>query len=309
MNHWLEHHLNKTNNNTIGYAETDEEAVIFVQRKMPMAELQLKVSDKKQKEWRAKDIVPDKIRTGLFTKKKTDVVELGHIKAEVDRKKYDPFKAGCEIQPHGAHHVGTAGAIIKYYAYKEKPLIGWLKSFVRILEKLGRPITIHRGIITNSHVANKDPSKPQNDVWINQPYQGRMIGRTIYSLPLGPYYDASILSLEETFEETIIEVGQPKNYRPPRLGEEVKKYGRTTRYTEGNVLFKGVSIAVDYGSAGVKKIKNCVVLTNMSDSGDSGSVIVSKKDDKAVGLLFAGSSKATIAQPIDSVLEKTGAWL
>ena len=40
----------------------------------------------------------------------------------------------------------------------------------------------------------------------------------------------------------------------------------------------------------------------MSQGGDSGSLIVDKTENKAVGLLFAGSPLATIFTPIDAVL-------
>jgi hypothetical protein len=42
--------------------------------------------------------------------------------------------------------------------------------------------------------------------------------------------------------------------------------------------------------------------TGMSAGGDSGSLIVDKNSQKAVGLLFAGSGTATIFTPIDLVL-------
>ena len=40
----------------------------------------------------------------------------------------------------------------------------------------------------------------------------------------------------------------------------------------------------------------------MSEGGDSGSLIVDATENKAVGLLFAGSTLATIFTPIDLVL-------
>jgi hypothetical protein len=45
-----------------------------------------------------------------------------------------------------------------------------------------------------------------------------------------------------------------------------------------------------------------VMTTNMSADGDSGSLIVDKNSQNAVGLLFAGSGIVTIFTPIDIVL-------
>ena len=43
------------------------------------------------------------------------------------------------------------------------------------------------------------------------------------------------------------------------------------------------------------------VTTNMSAGGDSGSLVATKDENKAVGLLFAGSSVATILNQIQHV--------
>jgi hypothetical protein len=45
-----------------------------------------------------------------------------------------------------------------------------------------------------------------------------------------------------------------------------------------------------------------VVTESMSAGGDSGSLIVDATENKAVGLLFAGSNLATIFIPIENVL-------
>ena len=44
----------------------------------------------------------------------------------------------------------------------------------------------------------------------------------------------------------------------------------------------------------------------MSTSGDSGSVIVAKSDNKAVGHLFAGNSNYTMVIPMKKVVKETG---
>jgi hypothetical protein len=46
-----------------------------------------------------------------------------------------------------------------------------------------------------------------------------------------------------------------------------------------------------------------VITEAMSQGGDSGSLVVDQTENRAVGLLFAGSSVATIFTPIDRVLD------
>ncbi len=93
--------------------------------------------------------------------------------------------------------------------------------------------------------------------------------------------------------------------------QKVKKYGRTTGLTKGSVYVVNATVDVGY-SSGVARFVNQIVIQpgGFSAGGDSGSCIVvdGKGRDKAydresVGLLFAGSSFFTIANPIDAVLD------
>lgn len=95
--------------------------------------------------------------------------------------------------------------------------------------------------------------------------------------------------------------------RTATLGMAVEKYGRTTGLTRGSVAGVDATVNVQY-SSGVATFVNQIVITGQhgafSKAGDSGSLIVT--DDGAhnpVGLLFAGSSRTTIANPIDDVLQ------
>jgi PKD repeat protein len=95
---------------------------------------------------------------------------------------------------------------------------------------------------------------------------------------------------------------------PATIGLAVKKRGRTTLLTTGQVYAVNASVRVGYGSLGVARFVNQIVITpgTFSDGGDSGSLIVTQSDNKAVALLFAGSSSYTIGNPIDAVLDRFG---
>lgn len=97
------------------------------------------------------------------------------------------------------------------------------------------------------------------------------------------------------------------------IGMKVLKYGRTTGLTKGRVYAINVTVNVGYGSDLEALFKNQIIITpgTFSAGGDSGSLIVvdskrSADHHKAVGLLFAGSSLYTIANPIDLVLDAFG---
>lgn len=94
------------------------------------------------------------------------------------------------------------------------------------------------------------------------------------------------------------------------VGQSVRKYGRTTGLTEGEVSEVSVAVDVCYEAAGPRHCKKSarfvdqIAITpgSFSGGGDSGSLIVDQTNHP-VGLLFAGSSSRTLANRIDPVLE------
>jgi hypothetical protein len=98
---------------------------------------------------------------------------------------------------------------------------------------------------------------------------------------------------------------------PAYLGQPLKKYGRTTGQTIGQVYAINVTVNVGYGTPGTARFVGQVLITpgTFSAGGDSGSLVVQHggaDDRKGVGLLFAGSSSYTVANPINPVLSRFG---
>lgn len=98
-------------------------------------------------------------------------------------------------------------------------------------------------------------------------------------------------------------------------GLPVAKSGRTTGYTTGTVQATNVSVNVGYqkgcnsGKRFTVPFTNQITITpgNFSAGGDSGSLIVSNDGTpNPVGLLFAGSSAVTIANPAQTVVNAFG---
>jgi hypothetical protein len=84
------------------------------------------------------------------------------------------------------------------------------------------------------------------------------------------------------------------------VGTLVQKTGRTTNYTTGRITAINATIDVGYGAGRTARFKDQIVTTNISAGGDSGSLVMTL-DEVAVGLLFAGSSVATILNQIENV--------
>ena len=92
---------------------------------------------------------------------------------------------------------------------------------------------------------------------------------------------------------------------------KVQKCGITTGQTEGRIAYLNVAVNVNYGSSGVATFYNQIGIRpgGFSAGGDSGSLIVVKggnNDRRPVGLLYAGSSSLTFANPIIPVLSRFG---
>jgi len=97
------------------------------------------------------------------------------------------------------------------------------------------------------------------------------------------------------------------------LNQQVYKSGRTTELTHGEVQALNMSITVSYGGLKAAYFTDQVVIVGTVDGqafsapGDSGSLVLEKGTNNAVGLLFAGGSgsdkAATIISPIHYVLD------
>ena len=101
------------------------------------------------------------------------------------------------------------------------------------------------------------------------------------------------------------------------VGLAVQKYGRTTGLTAGVVDGINATVRVRYDSGQARFVGQIIIIPipdgpSFSAGGDSGSLIVTNypddpdNDKKAVGLLFAGSSSTTVANPIGLVLSRFG---
>jgi len=189
-------------------------------------------------------------------------------------------------------------------------------------------------ILSNNHIlADSDQGLPGQA--ISQPglvdvscnaSNARIVATLSAWPPLGNNVDAALVKLSGTSpmnrQGTIEGMGNvpPSTVpRAPSVGLSVEKSGRTTGLTIGTVQSINTSVNVKYtttcgGHKGfVISYTNQVVVTpgSFSAGGDSGSLIVTNDSGcpQPVALLFAGSSTATIGNPIGEVLSKAGAAL
>jgi hypothetical protein len=105
-------------------------------------------------------------------------------------------------------------------------------------------------------------------------------------------------------------IGPPRGKTRALIDMVVHKFGRTTGFTVGRVTSIETDVNVEY-DMGIVTFSDQILIRGLdaqpfSAGGDSGSLILERSTNKAVGLLFAGSSSHTIANHIDDVLQALG---
>jgi hypothetical protein len=275
--------------NVVGYGEgfkrtggelTDELAtVVLVTEKLNPVQLAVT------------DFIPQEVDN-----KPTDVIAVGFIRA-LRTSKYRPAPGGVSI----GHHAITAGTFGTVVAdFKNGGLL----------------------ILSNNHVlANSNGAKVGDAIYQPGPHDGGTLADTIAHLerfipiafeggcnPRGPsgrnLVDAAVAKPMDIadIDPSILDIGPVHGAMKGLLAQPVQKSGRTTGHTYGNIQVLNAVVTVSYGASGNAIFEEQIITTNMSQGGDSGSLLVDAENRLAVGLLFAGSDQVTIHNPIDAVL-------
>jgi hypothetical protein len=103
--------------------------------------------------------------------------------------------------------------------------------------------------------------------------------------------------------DEILEIGKLTGTAPATLGIAIRKSGRTTGFTTGEISVIDATVNVTYGPGKIATFERQLVAGPMSQGGDSGSLVAAGDSARAVGLLFAGSDQSTIFSPIQLVLD------
>jgi len=207
---------------------------------------------------------------------------------------------------------------------KVRPLVGGVSGFAcceRAAGTLG-VVTYDGKILSNAHVCAIDfinskwfePGQP-----ILQPSlldggsEEDVVGKLESYVPIEfnnveaeNYVDGAIATPTVDYVPGEIQgIGQVRGWSEPKVGQLVRKLGRTTGYTESVITDVGATIKVSGYPWGWAVFKDCIVCDAFSQAGDSGSIIITP-DNIVVGLLFAGSDVVTIGCNIKHVIDKLG---
>lgn len=217
---------------------------------------------------------------------KVRFIEVGHIVSlNIDRtSEIRPLIGGISAG-HYLVSAGTIGCVV-YDKDTNQPLL-----------------LSNAHVLANSDTPTEDLALIGDDIFQPGKYDsGTEVIAHLYDwVPIedGITVDAAVASPSINADNYIIDIPYTDGTARPEVGMKVKKSGRTTGFTEGEILSTESTIDVDYGTETIS-LTDQFITTCMSAGGDSGSVGVTE-DGKIVGLLFAGSDKVTIFNNIEHV--------
>ena len=109
-------------------------------------------------------------------------------------------------------------------------------------------------------------------------------------------------------KDDILNTGPVEGTATGELGMAIKKSGRTTEFTTGEIQQVDVTANVQYGAGQVAVFTDQLLAGAMSQGGDSGSAVLDD-NNRLTGLLFAGSDTTTIINRIENVFNALGVSL
>lgn len=251
--------------NVVGVAGGEDKVIVLVTEKKPLADLN------------DEDVVEPRLARSITDDEEeaeTDVIEVGHVTPKT-------LVPGSSIGLKDAG-TGTLGGLV----VDENDALYFL---------------------TNNHVA-ADSNRALALTPVHSPGPADGFGERIGVLsrfePIyfdrENYIDAALIRAEDSVSPW--EAAHTINATTTaRTGWQVQKYGRTSGHSEGEVLARGATIDVDFGSQGVARFVDQILTTPMLEAGDSGSVLLSTSGHPCA-LGFAGSDQVSIWTPINLVL-------
>lgn len=254
-----------------GILTSQKTIIVLVKRKYPIQYLN------------SKDIIPRKYN-GIST----DVIESGIITSSSLKKRIRPVIGGYSIGSATGSGNGTMGCLVK-------------SNNVKFL-------------LSNNHVlANENREPLGNNIVQPAVKEGGQQPRDVigylskYILinfinPVN-FVDCALGSLtnESIAISSIAYIGKLKGTRPINMSDEVLKVGSATERTYGNVLVVNATLTVGFLSGSEAVFKKQIITTKMTDKGDSGALLLDKKN-YALGLFFADSSSNSFFNTMDYVL-------
>ncbi|AYF53470.1 hypothetical protein FDJ70_09925 [Clostridium botulinum] len=238
------------------------------------------------------DLSPNEVIPKWYKGIKTDIYESGYFKSHLLNSRVRPALGGYSISPSTLKQYGTMACIVKdnlsnYFLLSCNHVIANLNE-VQLGTSIVQPSVLDNG---------KSPTDSIGSLYKFIPLKFN----TSTHLSVN-YVDAAlaIISDKSLVSNKIYILGKPNNPITPSLDLSVRKAGRTTNVTYGYVKLLGSTVNLSFGSkSGL--FKNQILTTLMSDTGDSGALLMDLENNP-IGLVIGGSNSTTVINPINYIL-------
>lgn len=245
--------------------------------------------------------VPSKLRLpSIDDKVKTEIVNIGEVQPQLNDSRQRPVRPGTSISNINAN-TGTLGLVVEKVTGEEKGVF----------------------LLSNFHVLTNFGAVAQGDV-IVQPGTddggslSDKIGELHEVMPL-QFHDREMLNTADAALARVVDMslvtpdimglGAPEGTSNQiRRGMRVRKSGRTSAVSVATVLDPAARIRLPYHNGNRHStsrvgFKDVVLTTPFSWPGDSGAAVVSENSTRVVGLVMAGSSRASVFCKIQYIFE------
>jgi hypothetical protein len=257
----------------------------------------------------------------------TDVLQTGVIRAlQAPTDRFRPAPGGVSIG-HGAITAGTLGCWVTKNGQKvilSNNHVLANSNDAEIGDPILQPGPFDGGNFPQDHIANLEQFVPI--AFEGEPSQCQFANAVISVFNLAcrainsntRYRVTNIQAVDNLVDaaiarplnpadikDEILNIGPIQGTVQGELGLAVKKSGRTTGFTTGEIQQVDVTANVQYGAGQIALFSDQLLAGAMSQGGDSGSAVLDD-DNRLTGLLFAGSDTTTIINRIENVFSALG---
>ena len=300
----------------IGYKETDDAktdrlcVVCSVIEKVPAARLS------------SQELIPSAVDGTP-----TDVIQTGVIRAlQVPTDRFRPAPGGVSVG-----HVGITAGTLGCWVTKNGQKVILSNNHVlansnaaEIGDAILQPGPFDGGRFPQDHIANLTQFVPISFQGVPSGCQFANAVISVFNLGCrvigsNTRYQVTKIQAEENrvdaaiatplnsadIKDDIFNIGPIQGTVSGKLGMAIKKSGRTTGFTTGEIQQVDVTANVQYGAGQVAVFTDQLLAGAMSQGGDSGSAVLDD-GNRLTGLLFAGSETTTIINRIENVFSALG---